>query len=116
VVRIIGLWSKATGKGANIEAFEPDVLLEDGRDLSDYGLDARVVLLPGHSRGSIGILTGSGDLFGGDLLANFRRPGLHVYIDDLGQADESLRRVRDLDVETVCPGHGRPFRVAQLPG
>jgi glyoxylase-like metal-dependent hydrolase (beta-lactamase superfamily II) len=35
----------------------PDVLLAEGGDLGAYGWGARVVEMPGHSRGSIGILT-----------------------------------------------------------
>jgi glyoxylase-like metal-dependent hydrolase (beta-lactamase superfamily II) len=45
----------------------PDILLEDGASLSGYGLDASVYNTPGHSSGSICILTKSGDLFCGDL-------------------------------------------------
>jgi len=44
------------------------MFLEEGQPLSDVGLDASVLHLPGHSKGSIGILTASGDLFCGDLL------------------------------------------------
>ena len=95
--------------------FEPDVFLEDEQDLSAYGLDARVVHLPGHSSGSIGILAGDGDLFCGDLLVNVMRPSLHYYIDDLAQAHESIRKLRGLGVETVYPGHGKPFPSSELP-
>lgn len=110
-----GLLYKITKTGANFEAFEPDILLEDEQDLSAYGLDARVVHLPGHSSGSIGILTGDGDLFCGDLLVNVMRPSLHYYIDDLTQAHESIRKLSGLDVETVYPGHGKPFPSSELP-
>lgn len=110
-----GLLYKITRTDADFEAFEPDVLLEDGQDLSAYGLDAQVVHLPGHSSGSIGILTGGGDLFCGDLLVNVTRPSLHYYIDDLAQAHESIRKVSGLGVTTVHPGHGRPFPRGELP-
>ncbi|NMB89722.1 MAG: MBL fold metallo-hydrolase, partial [Chloroflexi bacterium] len=56
------------------ERFRPDTSLEDGDDLAPYGLEARVVSIPGHSRGSIGILTAAGDFFCGDLLDNTRQP------------------------------------------
>jgi glyoxylase-like metal-dependent hydrolase (beta-lactamase superfamily II) len=111
-----GLLNKITGTDAGFEAFEPDVLLDDEQDLSAYGLDARVVHLPGHSSGSIGILTGDGDLFCGDLLVNVTRPSLHFYIDDLTRADESVRKLSSLGVETVHPGHGKPFHLRQLDG
>ena len=98
----------------DFETFEPDVLLEDGEDLSAYGLDARVVHLPGHSSGSIGVLTDDGDLFCGDLLVNVMGPSLHYYTDDLAQANESIRKLSDLGVETVYPGHGKPFPLNEL--
>lgn len=110
-----GLLNKITKKGTNFDAFEPDVLLEDEQDLSTYGLDARVVHLPGHSSGSIGILTGDGDLFCGDLLVNVMRPSLHYYMDDLAQAHASIRKLNGLGVKTVYPGHGKPFRSSELP-
>jgi glyoxylase-like metal-dependent hydrolase (beta-lactamase superfamily II) len=109
-----GLLSKITGTGAGFEVFEPDVLLEDGQDLSVYGLDARVVHLPGHSSGSIGILTADGDLFCGDLLVNVMRPAIHFYVDDLARADESIRKLNGLGVGTVYPGHGKPFPLRRL--
>ncbi len=61
----------ATGFGRK-ERFNPDLLVEDGFDLSKYGIQAKVLSIPGHSLGSIGILTREGDLFCGDL---FRKPG-----------------------------------------
>lgn len=52
------------------DRFKPDVSIEDGTDLSEYGFDARVLCIPGHSKGSLGILTAGGDLFCGDLFTN----------------------------------------------
>ena len=110
-----GLLSKITRAGVDLETFEPDVLLEDGQDLSAYGFNARVVHLPGHSSGSIGVLTGDGDLFCGDLLVNVLGPSLHYYIDDLVRANESVRKLGGLGVRTVYPGHGKPFSLNELP-
>jgi hydroxyacylglutathione hydrolase len=91
------------------QRFTPDVLLEDGDDLSAYGFAARVLSIPGHSKGSVGILTAAGDLFCGDLLANVDKPSLGDIIDDRPAAEASLQRLRSLDVSTVYPGHGKPF-------
>lgn len=93
-------------------SFSPDILLNDGDDLSAYGLDARVYHLPGHSSGSIGILTGEGDLFCGDLLYGSPNPSLHFIVDQPAQAHASLARLRTLNVRTVYPGHGGPFAFA----
>ena len=66
--------------------------------------------LPGHSKGfSIGILTADGHLFCGDLLANTDKPALWSIIDDEDAAHASVEKLRGLDIDTVYPGHGRPF-------
>ena len=97
-----------TGFGKS-EWFSPDILLDDGFDLSHYGLDARVLSLPGHSRGSIGILTNSGDFFCGDLFENVKEPALNSLMDDPQAARESLESLQGLQITTVYPGHGEPF-------
>jgi hydroxyacylglutathione hydrolase len=94
--------------------FEPDLWLEDGDDLSEYGLEAQVLSLPGHSSGSLGILTPAGDLFCGDLFSNTDQPGLSSIMDDLDAARASLERLQGLGVKTVYPGHGRPFEMQAL--
>jgi hydroxyacylglutathione hydrolase len=91
------------------DRFEADVLLEDGLDLSGFGLDAEVIELPGHSLGSIGVLTANGDLFCGDLLENNDTPGPGSIVDDAQAAQASVDRLRSLNIRTVYPGHGKPF-------
>lgn len=96
------------------QRFSPDLLLGDGDDLSPHGFDARVLSLPGHSAGSIGILTAAGDLFCGDLFENLEGPGLNAIMDDLAAAKASVERVSSLGVRTVYPGHGDPFPIDAL--
>ncbi len=91
------------------DRFEPDLYAEDGYDFSQYGFDAKAIHIPGHSKGSIGILTKNGDLFCGDLLANTKRPDLWSIIDDTTIANASVNKLRDLEIITVYPGHGKPF-------
>ena len=91
------------------ERFTPDVFLADGDDLTPYGVDARVISLPGHSKGSLGILTASGDLFCGDLLDNTKQPALNSLTDDMATANASLQKLRGMAIRTVYPGHGSPF-------
>ncbi len=94
--------------------FTPDLFLEDGQDLSEYGLDAKILHLPGHSSGSISILTGSGELFCGDLFENRSRPALNSIMDDKSAAQASLAKLKSLRVGTVYPGHGQPFPFDRL--
>jgi hydroxyacylglutathione hydrolase len=91
------------------ERFVPDLYVEEGYDLSSFGWDAKVLSIPGHSKGSIGILTANGDLFCGDLLASTDGPALNSIMDDLAAAKASVDKLRNLEIGTVYPGHGDPF-------
>jgi glyoxylase-like metal-dependent hydrolase (beta-lactamase superfamily II) len=112
--RLIRLFARLLVRLAEADRFSPDVLLEEGQDLSVYGWQARILSLPGHSCGSIGVLTAAGELICGDLLENTRTPGLNSIMDDMEEARSSLERLRGMGVGTVYPGHGRPFRLEQL--
>lgn len=101
-------------KLGEVNHFKPDMLLEDGQDLFDYGWDARVISLPGHSKGSIGVLTSRGELLCGDLFENTKIPGLNSIMDDPIAAQASLDKLRVMNVVTVYPGHGQPFPLEQL--
>lgn len=106
IPRLIGF-----GKG---DRFTPDALLEDGCTLSEYGLEASVLLIPGHSKGSLGILTADGHLLCGDLFDNTKKPALNSLYDDRDAAMRSAAKLSCLGIVTVHPGHGQPFPMAQL--
>lgn len=97
-----------------IRTFKPDIAVEDGCDLKEYGFDARVIHLPGHSKGSIGILTAGGDLFCGDLFVNTKKPELNSIIDDPVEAKASTQKLREHEIRMVYPGHGRPFAMSSM--
>jgi glyoxylase-like metal-dependent hydrolase (beta-lactamase superfamily II) len=90
---------------------EPTALLAEG-DVVDLGDRAFEVLhTPGHTAGSISLWEpATGTLFTGDA----------IYVDDKLSWDDreaflrSLERIRELPVETVRAGHGRPFDRREL--
>ena len=92
----------------------PDLPLSEEFDLAAYGLAAHVISLPGHSRGSIGILTSDDDLFVGDLLENTKQPALNSIMDDRSAAQASVEKLKGLNVKTIYPGHGAPFQLSEL--
>ncbi len=96
------------------ERFTPDLHIDDGYTLSEYGLDATVLYVPGHSKGSIGILTNNGDLFCGDLLENTNKPAKNSLIADKKAFNESVKKLKGLKIGTVYPGHGEPFPMEQF--
>lgn len=93
------------------ERFKPDLYIRDGDDLSEYGLDAKVLHIPGHSKGSIGILTADGNFFCGDLYVGGGKPDFNSIIDDVIAANASTEKLKKLDIKTVYPGHGNPFQM-----
>lgn len=105
IMKII-LMAYRTGK---FEKFSPDIQLEDGDILTSYGLNAKVLHLPGHSKGSIGILTTSGKLFSGDLFMNFKKPNKSSLIDMKDDLDASIEKLKQFEIDIVYPGHGFPF-------
>ena len=95
-----------------LAAFAPlkaDVLLQDDQDLSEYGVAGRTILLPGHSPGSLGVVSGEGDVFVGDLFVNYTVPSQPIYLSDEGAWAQSHERVKALGPRTVYIGHGEPF-------
>jgi len=112
--KFISLLARLFVSKSSFEAFTPDISVEDGQDLAEYGVDARVIGLPGHSKGSIGILTAGGALFCGDLIMNMMRPELHFMIDDLADCSASIEKLKSLPIGTVYPGHGKPFLLKQF--
>jgi hydroxyacylglutathione hydrolase len=107
--RIILLLGKWLNRNASFEKFRPDLFLTDGQSMEPYGLDARIIHVPGHTKGSIAILTHEGDLFIGDILFNTRKPDIAPFIDDFEDMKKSVDKLRELKIRMIYPGHGKPF-------
>jgi hydroxyacylglutathione hydrolase len=98
-------------------AFRPvkaDIYIEGDRDLKEYGIDANIIHIPGHSVGSIGVVTKDGDLFCGDLLNNSKIPQRNILVDDAAEMDASIEKLKALNIKTVYPGHGKPFTMEEF--
>jgi len=110
---IKGLLPLFSGFGSS-ERFKPDILVGDGYEFSDYGFEAKVISLPGHSQGSIGIITIHGELFCGDLFENTKGPKPNPLMDDPAAARVSIERLASMKITTIYPGHGQPFLMEGL--
>jgi glyoxylase-like metal-dependent hydrolase (beta-lactamase superfamily II) len=111
---LIGMMLPLISGFGKSERFAPDLLVEDGDDLSEYRLDARVIPIPGHSKGSIGILTAGAILFCGDLLVNTDEPVINPLTDDLAAANASIQKLENINIGTVYPGHGELFPMSRF--
>jgi hydroxyacylglutathione hydrolase len=85
----------------------PDLLLEDGQDLSQFGFPAVVLHTPGHTIGSCCLVVDGHLVFAGDLISNTGRPHFQrYYAQDWSQLALSLGRLISLQPEWIYPGHG----------
>ena len=96
------------------DRFSPDLAIEDGYEFSSFGFQAKVLHLPGHTKGSIEILTCDSDLFCGDLLGNITKPSRFSLIDDPAGAEASIKKLKNINIKIVYPGHGKPFPMSSL--
>ena len=88
------------------EVFEPAVYLNDGDTLEHYGVRATVIGLPGHTKGSIGILTDE-DFFVGDALMNFVHPTKSLLYGNREEMVKSAVKISKYKGVTIHFGHGK---------
>ncbi len=99
---------------AHLQPLEADHLLGDGSSLAQFGVDARVMLIPGHSPGSLAVVTGDGDAVVGDLVVNYSVPSQPIYLSDRKAWQQSYERIVVLSPRMVYVGHGEPFSGVKL--
>jgi len=98
------------GRLNRCEPFELAVELHDGFSLEPYGINAHVIALPGHTRGSIGIVSADG-LIAGDALTNLFPPaGKAALYSDEAAMHASTAKAGALGDMTVWFGHGGPVK------
>lgn len=91
-----------------IPEFTPEIFLNEGDLLKDYGINARVMELPGHTRGSIGLDIDEKDVIVGDALMNMFYPGLSMIYCDREEMVRSADKISVLGARKVYFGHGSP--------
>ncbi|MCD9121927.1 MBL fold metallo-hydrolase [Cupriavidus sp. UGS-1] len=102
---------RATGQQCDRFAF--DALLEDGQSMRMGGLDWQVIAAPGHDPHAVMLFAPAERmLISGDALWQHGFGVIFPELDgDSGFAEQDavLRRIAELDVRLVIPGHGSPF-------
>lgn len=91
-----------------MRTFRPTVMLNDGDRLSDYGIDAKIISLPGHTDGSIGIDVDGRHLIVGDALMNLFYPTVSMLYHKKSTMLESAEKISRIGSRTIWFGHGKP--------
>jgi len=106
-------------RGFDLETFRivpaaPTHFVQGGDEIDLGGRTLSVVDLPGHTRGSIGLVDHeenallSGDaIYDGELIDTLPESDVKQYL-------VTMERLRTVDVDVVYPGHGAPFGRALL--
>ena len=97
---VLGLSLKVL-RNTKIERPQNIIYIDDGDDLGSFGFDAKIIGLPGHTLGSIGVDVEGKHLLVGDELDNWIRPGVgHLYYD-IDAIKKSADKIRKLGERTV---------------
>lgn len=92
----------------SLDVFEPTIFLKNGDGLNEYGVDATVVELPGHTKGSVGLEIEGDKLFVGDALMNMFYPTVSMLYIDEQEMLSSAKSISELGERTIYFGHGKP--------
>ncbi|TFH48529.1 MAG: MBL fold metallo-hydrolase [Bacteroidia bacterium] len=119
----VNTWGKITKapffaifRRVNFPRFTPDILItSELYRLDEYGIKGSIIHTPGHTFGSLSVVLNTGEAFVGCMAHNglpFRfRPGLPIYALDIKTLIMSWRKLIEMDLTMVFPGHGKPFSV-----
>ena len=103
-------WTKLMNYGMKKlvpKEYKVDMKLSDNQIINKYGLDLKIVSLPGHTDGSIGILY-KDYLFAGDALVNRRRQPQIAYQNQHNKAAlSSYNKIMQLDPKIIFVGHDK---------
>lgn len=107
-----GFYAQIAGTVPDAAPSRVDRELDDNEALDAIG--ARVLSTPGHTSGSIALhFPNEAVLFTGDVATeHLGQVVLGPFNQDRARSRESFRRFADIDVNTVCFGHGKPLRGA----
>lgn len=102
-------------------ATQVDILIKDSLDLKPYGADAKVFLTPGHTPGSLSVITTEGEAIVGDLIGGGyllgllfpKKPRYHYWIANMDDVQVSLKNLFTREITTIYVGHGGPLNGTQ---
>lgn len=115
-------WLFAPFANGPFPSFEPDLFLEAGERLDEYGIAGKILHTPGHTPGSVSLLLDSGEVFAGDLLiggylGGYVFPGTPqptFYADEINLVHDSIGRLLAAGAKLFYLGHGGPVTAAAI--
>ena len=104
---VLGL-SMKTLRNTTLQKPDKVIYIREGDDLRAYGIPAKILELPGHTKGSIGVDIAGQGLIVGDALDNWISPATGHLYSDPEDLRRSAERIQAMGRRKVYYGHGRP--------
>ena len=112
--KIILAASSKSFKEEELPFFEPDIFLKEADSLEAYGINADIMVLPGHTMGSIAVKVDEQGLVVGDALMNMFWPTVSLLYNDYELMLKSVEKIKALDDITIYFGHGKPVQSSKM--
>lgn len=111
------LWTKLMNFGMRIfkqSEFKVDIKLKNNQTINKYGIDLKIISLPGHTNGSIGILY-KNYLFAGDALVyRSKYPEIAYQNQNNDKAKKSYNKILKINPKIIFIGHDKEIPIDKL--
>ena len=96
---------------ASPNPFNAELINENEFDLTEFGIDAKVIHTPGHTKGSQSVIFRN-TAIAGDTFVNMRNGWIFPpFADEPKILLQTWQKLFELGIEEIYPGHGPKFRV-----
>lgn len=109
ITKFISFVGKKLGKRHfGYTPFSADTILKESYELTDNGLDIKLIDTNGHSIGSISVIVDNEIALVGDtMLGKFKQSIFPPFADDIDQMIRSWEKLLKTNCTTFLPGHGK---------
>ena len=86
-------------------------------ELGTFGIDGMIIPTPGHTKGSLSVVLGTGEALIGDLVMGMfpaHKAHLPHFAEDMEEVKKSIRTITEGKPAIVYTGHGGPFSCRDL--
>jgi glyoxylase-like metal-dependent hydrolase (beta-lactamase superfamily II) len=98
-------------KFASPNPFNAEIVIENEFDLNEFGLDAKVIHTPGHTKGSQSVIIGKTAITG-DAFVNMRNGWIFPpFADEPKVLLQTWQMLFDMNIKEIYPGHGPKLKV-----
>ena len=103
--------------GNEFPKFKADIIIDNYKDLKEFGINGKIHSTIGHTKGSISIEFDNkeaivGDIMMGGFLGGIifpHLPDFQFFADDLNDIKKSIKKVLSFDCDKYYVGHGGPL-------